>query len=529
MDTSDRSVPGAWGPPFVVETHSSLIFLCGDEAHKVRKPIDLGFLDNRTVGARGRQSRREVELNRRLAPDVYLGVLEVLDPDDDEVVDHVVRMRRLPDRLGLARLVQAREPGGRRVRDTDVFGGVGEVARQIAQLHARSPHSPEIDAAGEPETIHGLWTDSLEHLRRLAVGRDAPEIVDDIAALSDTYLRGRGPLLRSRIDAGRIVDGHGDLVAADVYLLPDGPRIIDCLEFDDGLRFGDAMADIGFLAMDLDRLGARDLAVVLLEAYRAASGDDAPPSLVHHYLAYRALVRAKVTAIRAEQADQAEQVERGEGPAAIADARLALRLADTAVDSLLRGRVRLVLVGGVSGSGKSTLASALADSLRAEVLRSDVVRLEMRGAAKDTATPAAPGTPGSPADGYSEAAVDAVYDEMLRRAAELLGQGRSVVLDATWLQPRRRTAAETVAADTHAELVEISCTAPRDDLVRRITERARRGGDPSQATPRVLDAQLADLAPWPEALDVDTTELDTRDPDAVHAWAARELGPLPWV
>ncbi|NLD85915.1 MAG: AAA family ATPase [Actinomycetales bacterium] len=541
MDTSDRSVPGAWGPPVVVETHSSLIFLCGDEAHKVRKPIDLGFLDNRTVGARGRQSRREVELNRRLAPDVYLGVLEVRDPDDDEVLDHVVRMRRLPDRLGLARLVQDREPGGRRIRDTDVSGGVGEVAGQIAQLHARSPHPPEIDAAGEPETIHGLWTDSLEHLRRLAVGRDAPEIVDDIAALSDTYLRGRGPLLRSRIDAGRIVDGHGDLVAADAYLLPDGPRIIDCLEFDDGLRFGDAMADIGFLAMDLDRLGARDLAVVLLDSYRAASGDDAPPSLVHHYLAYRALVRAKVTAIRAEQADQADkagqadqagqsgQAGRGEAPAAIADARLALRLADTAVDSLLRGRVRLLLVGGVSGSGKSTLAPALADLLRAEMLRSDVVRLEMRGAAKDTATPAAPVTPGSPADGYSEAAVDAVYDEMLRRAAELLGQGRSVVLDATWLQPRRRTAAETVAADAHAELVEISCTAPRDELVRRITERARRGGDPSEATPRVLDAQLADLAPWPEALDVDTTELDTRDPDAVHAWAARELGPLPWA
>mgnify|MGYP000905665733 CR=1 FL=1 len=248
-----------------------------------------------------------MELNRRLAPDVYLGVLEVRDPDDDEVLDHVVRMRRLPDRLGLARLVQDREPGGRRIRDTDVSGGVGEVAGQIAQLHARSPHPPEIDAAGEPETIHGLWTDSLEHLRRIAVGRDAPEIVDDIAALSDTYLRGRGPLLRSRIDAGRIVDGHGDLVAADAYLLPDGPRIIDCLEFDDGLRFGDAMADIGFLAMDLDRLGARDLAVVLLDSYRAASGDDAPPSLVHHYLAYRALVRAKVTAIRAEQADQADK------------------------------------------------------------------------------------------------------------------------------------------------------------------------------------------------------------------------------
>lgn len=583
MDTSGRPGPESWGPPRVVETHGALIFLCGDEAHKVRKPLDLGFLDNRTVEARAEQSRREVELNSRLAPDVYTGVLEVRGPDD-EVIDHVVRMRRLPDRHSLAAIVRSREQGPGGSRDTDSEGGgrdpgasgagrgheaigrtptegaseataatpeatsaattegVREVARQIARLHADSPRSPEIDAAGDPETIAGLWTESLEHLRRLSVGEDAPEIVDDIATLATAYLRGRGPLLRSRIADGRIVDGHGDLLAADVYLTGDGPRIIDCLEFDDRLRFGDAMLDIGFLAMDLDRLGATDLAVVVLHSYREASGDDAPTSLVHHYMAYRALVRAKVTAIRSAQtAGTVPADPTGSDPShadavtrSAADARLALELADRAVDALLRGRVRLVLVGGVSGSGKSTLARPLADALGAELLRSDVVRQELRtgqgrlaGRVRTQGDETSAGR-GS-ALGYSTGAVDEVYAEMLGRAAGSLAQGRSVVLDATWLEPRRRAEAETVAVDAYAELVEISCTADREELARRITERARAGSDPSEATVEVLDAQLAEPAPWPDAIEVDTTVLDARDRDAVATWAARELGPLPWA
>ncbi|WP_299020355.1 AAA family ATPase [uncultured Dietzia sp.] len=502
MHTRGGSEPPAGGRPAIVETHSSLIVLWADQAHKIRKPIDLGFLDNRTVAARGEQSRREVELNSRLAPDVYGGVLEVRGPDG-EVIDHVVRMRRLPSHRSLDSLVRSRSAGTAPEGRPDLVDGVREVARQLDHLHAASPHTEDIDAAGGRDAVAGLWRDSVDHLRRLSVGEDAPEIVDDIERLAGEYLRGRGRLLEARIAAGRIVDGHGDLLAADVYLEDDGPRVIDCLEFDDRLRFGDAMLDAGFLAMDLDREGARDLAVEFLRAYRDFSGDDAPPSLVHHYIGYRALVRAKVTAIRAGQA--------GDGGGA--DARHALELADAAVDALLRARVRLVLVGGVSGSGKSTLAAPLAESLGAELLRSDVLR------------------PGVPAGGdrYSEESVSAVYAGMLGRAAELLALGRSVVLDATWLDPRRRARAETVAADAHAELVEASCTAPREELVRRILDRADAGADPSEATVEVLDAQLADLPPWPDAIEVDTTELDVRDAGAVRAWAGRVLGPLPWA
>ncbi|MDV8002037.1 AAA family ATPase [Rhodococcus sp. IEGM 1408] len=500
MDTPGRIGPVTSGRPAVIETHSSLIVLWGDQAHKIRKPVDLGFLDNRTVEARAEQSRREVELNSRLAPDVYTGVLEVRGPDG-EVIDHVVRMRRLPSERSLDSLVRLRAADTGRVGHPDLVAGVREVARQLDHLHAASPHTSEIDATGTRAAVAGLWRDSLDHLRRLSVGEDAPVIVDDIERLAGEYLRGRERLLEARVTAGRVVDGHGDLLAADVYLTDDGPQVIDCLEFDDRLRYGDVMLDAGFLAMDLDREGARDLAVAFLTAYRDFSGDDAPTSLVHHYIGYRALVRAKVAAIRAEQSDDGG-----------ADARHALELADRAVDALLRGRVRLLLVGGVSGSGKSTLAAPLADLLGAELLRTDVLRTD----------------PG-PGGRYSEEAVSGVYAELLERAAESLALGRSVVLDATWLDPRRRAEAETVAADAHAELVEISCTAPRAELVRRIEERARAGTDPSEATVAVLDAQLAGLAPWPDAIEVDTTGLDPRDADVVRGWAQRNLGPLPWA
>lgn len=489
-------------PPGIVETHSAYVVFLGESAYKTRKPLDLGFLDNRSVEARRRVSHAEVELNGRLAPDVYEGVLEVRGPDG-EVIDHVVRMRRLPDGRSLTELVRSREGGALPTDSPDLEAGVAEVARQLDHLHAVSPQSDEIRFAGAAATVAGLWRESLDHLRTLSVGEDAPEIVEDMDRLASEFLRGREALLEARIAAGRVVDGHGDLLTDDVYLLDDAPRVIDCLEFDDRLRFGDAMLDAGFLAMGLDELGARDLAVVFLEAYRGFSGDDAPPTLVHHYLAYRALVRSKVTAIRAGQADD------GGG----ADARRALELADRAVDDLLRGRVRLVLVGGVSGSGKSTLAAPLAEALGAELIRSDVVRRES----------------GREGDRYAPEAVGAVYAEMLERATGLLALGRSVVLDATWLEPRRRAEAETVAADAHAELVEISCTAPRAELAARVEARDRAGTDPSEATVEVLDAQLAGLAPWPDSIEVDTAALDARDAAAVRAWAERELGPLPWA
>ncbi|WP_146057389.1 AAA family ATPase, partial [Streptomyces sp. SM12] len=414
---------GEKAPPVarVSETHTAVVLLLGDHAYKVKKPVDLGFLDFTTVAARRETCRREVELNRRFAPDVYEGVAELTRDWDEAPPEPVVVMRRLPDDRRLSRLVAAGAP---------VDGALRAVARTLAACHAASPRTAAIDAQGTREALRARWEASFRQVAEVAAP-GTPAGLDEVRRLAREYLAGRNPLFEARIRAGRIVDGHGDLLAEDVFCLDDGPRVLDCLEFDDTLRHVDGLDDAAFLAMDLEHLGAPDAAARFLARYRQFSGDPAPPSLCHHYLAYRAFVRAKVMLLRAAQAGRAEREE--------ARAR-AEEFTELAARHLRAGAVRLVLVGGPPASGKSTLAGALADRLGLTVLGSDRVRKELAGLP--------PGRPAAAAyrEGiYSAAWSRRTYAELLDRASALLGAGESVVLDAGWGSHARREAAAMVA------------------------------------------------------------------------------------
>ncbi|UTT49319.1 MULTISPECIES: AAA family ATPase [Rhodococcus] len=477
------------------ETHSSVVFFVGDRVHKMKKPLDLGFLDNRTREARERICHREVELNRRLAPDVYLGVADVYGPDG-QPCEHLVEMVRLPDDRRLAAAVR---------RGEDVSSVIDEVARQVAALHASSPHSPGIDRCASADFVAELWDLSLDHLGGLEVGADRADSSARIRESVHRYLAGRTALFDERIAAGRAVDGHGDLLADDIFCLDDGPRIIDCLEFDDELRYGDAVLDLAFLAMDLERLGAEAAARRLLEQYAEVSGDRPPPSLVHHYIAYRALVRAKVTALRYEQGDTGAR-------------ETAAGFLDLLECHLDRGRLRMVLVGGVSATGKTTLARTAGAYLGAEVVRSDVVRKELVGLRPTDRT-----GDGTDTGLYAPAHSEATYREMLRRAGTALTRGRSVVLDATWLSSAQRDAARRVADDAAVDVIEIECRADEGILLQRMASRAQRGDDASDATPAVLERQLRRRDPWPEAFRIDTG-VETVDETRLESM----LGPAPW-
>lgn len=478
------------------ETHTSVVFFVGDRVHKMKKPLDLGFLDNRTRAARERACHREVDLNRRLAPDVYLGVADVHGPDG-HVCEHLVEMCRLPDDRRLAALIE---------RGEDVGDVVEAVARQVAALHAVSPRDPAIDRCASAEFLTDLWRQSLDHLERLPVGVDAAGVLGRIRGAAGRYLEGRTVLLGERIAAGRAVDGHGDMLTDDIFCLDDGPRIIDCLEFDDELRYGDAALDLAFLAMDLERLGAVDAGRRLLRAYGEVSGDVPPASLVHHYIAYRALVRAKVTALRHDQGDAASREP-------------AMRFLDQAERNLERARVRLVLVGGVTATGKSTLSRTIGAHLGASVLRSDVIRKELAGLAPTDRT-----GDGVDTGLYAPAHTEATYAEMLRRAGSMLERGLSVVLDATWLSESRRGAARDLAGAAAADIVEIECRAETSVLLQRIRSRSENGDDASDATPAVLDEQLRRREEWPAAVVFDTGDGTVHD----TARLERELGLGPW-
>ena len=462
-------------PVAVAETHSGVVFFLGDRAYKLKKPVALGFLDFRTREARLDACRREVALNRRLAPDVYLGIADISGPDG-QPCDHLVVMRRMADERRLSSMVAT---------GVDVREHLAGLAKVLARFHAGADRSSTIDEAAGRDALRRRWETNHEEMASFRGTVLDPETEDAVITLARRYLAGRAPLFQRRIEEGRACDGHGDLLADDIFCLDDGPRVLDCLEFDDRLRFGDALADVAFLAMDLERLGRPDLASEFLARYGDASGDRWPPSLAHHHIAYRAQVRAKVSAVRWSQGDTAS-------------AESVARLLTLCHDHLRQARVRLVLVGGNPGTGKSTVARGIAAPLDALVFRSDEVRKSLVGSDPLVPSPA-------PLDQglYRPAMNDATYTELLARARTALELGRTVVLDATWRHPKWREAAATVASAASADMVELRCVAPLDVALVRV--RRRSGTDASDATEEITRALSSSDGGWTTATEIDTS------------------------
>jgi aminoglycoside phosphotransferase family enzyme/predicted kinase len=490
------------------ETHTAAVYFAGDRAYKLKKPVRTGFLDFTTANARAVACCRETELNRRFAPDVYLGVGEFRAQPGDPAEPLVV-MRRMPAGRRLASLVRAGQPVAEPLR---------QVARQLAVQHAAAQRGSEITCQGSRDALLGRWRDNLAEIRQLAKGADGELEVTEIERLAERFLAGREPLLTDRMQAGRIVDGHGDLLAEDIFCLDDGPRILDCLEFDDRLRWLDGLDDASFLAMDLDRLGRPDLAEQFIDWYAEFTADPAPASLRHHYVAYRALVRAKVCCIRAAQ----------EQPHGMSSAG---QLADLALRHLRAGAVSLILVGGPPGTGKTVLAGQAAGRLGCVVLSSDALRKELAGIPprQHAASPYRTGL-------YSPAWTERTYRELLSRAGQLLARGESVILDASWTSAAWRASAVRLARLVSADLVQLRCEVPADLAVLRLQART---GDTSDAGPDVAERLTAAADPWPDATPIDTSRSDGQDMtplqralDAIrpygpeHAWhAARPYMP----
>jgi pyruvate,water dikinase len=486
-------VARGWDPWCVArETHCGAVVLLGDRAYKFKKPVSLGFLDFTDRRTRHQVCEREVELNRRLAPDVYLGVGTLDAPGESP--EPVVVMRRLPDERRLSFLVRS----GR-----DVTEQLRAVAHVMATFHARARTGPEVIDEGRRDALRSRWDANVARARATAHPAFAGGALDEVAVLVQRFLDGRGDLLDDRIRRGAIVDGHGDLTADDVFCLDDGPRLLDCLEFDDRLRYVDRLDDIAFLAMGLDELGASDAAAFLIDTWADCIGDPAPASLVHHYIAYRAFVRAEVGSMQGAQ-----------------DADAVGRYLATALAHLRAADVKLVLVGGPPASGKTTLAGAVADRLGMVLISTDRIRKENAGLDPRVHAPADFG-----AGIYSAGHTRATYAAALERAERLLRRGESVVLDATWSSTAERERAAELARRVCADLVELRCQVdPATARQRLLTRDSLSDADESVAA-RIRGR----FDPWPSSHDIDTSTALTESAEqacaAIRPHAAPALVP----
>lgn len=473
------SDPAAYSHPVrnlhVVQTHASCVFLTGDYVYKVKKPVDFGFLDYSTLERRRECCDRELELNRRLCPEVYLDVLPIGWEEgrlrigaSGPAVEWAVRMRQLPEED----LLPARLAAGS-VSTSDLE----RVAAVLAAFHGAAETGAEINAFGTADAVARNVEENFTETEG-RIGDVLPlEHLVTVRDYSRGFLAEHAALFERRSAGGRIRDGHGDLRAQNLGLhagLGTGVQIFDCIEFNDRFRYSDVAADLAYLAMDLELAGRSDLRRALVDRYVALSGDPELRRVLPFYCCYRAYVRGKIALLAAEEAEipAAERQAHRELAAAAFD--LARSYAEARDHPLL-----LVMVG-YSGSGKSVLARELARRLPAVRLASDEVRKEQAGVPHSTRLGG---------DAYAAESRAGIYEELHRRAAGWLSRGEDVLLDATFLAREERERAARLAAEHGAVFRVVECRCPEAVIRQRLRERAGRG-DASDADEAVLAAQL---------------------------------------
>jgi len=497
-------------PPTLVQTHLSSLLLGRQWVLKLKKPIALDFVDFRNADRRRQACEEELRLNRRTAARWYVDVLPVTGSTDaprlgghgdpaDEPWDWALRMRRFDETATYERLAAA--------------GALGEaqidaLAARVAAFHRALPPSPA--AWGDPQTALAF---ALANLRTLAAALPAQAAA--LAALRDwTCARhaALAPVLARRRAQGRVREGHGDLHLGNVVWIDGDAVPFDALEFDPRLRHTDTVGDAAFAYADLLDHGLPALAWRYLGGWVEACGDHDGLPLLRWFAAYRALVRAKVAAIRAQQAD-ADALAAAATAAAQRRVALALALAQPP-------RPQLVLTCGLSGSGKSSVAQRLAERLGGLRVRSDVERKRLHGLAP-TARPTDPATL------YHPGATQRTYARLLTVARWAVDGELNLVVDAAYLRRAERDAMRALARTLGVEATVVECRAPAAVLRERLARRAAAGRDPSDATAEVL--ALQQRVQEPPAPDEGAVTLDTDASPAevaarVDALAARLAG-----
>jgi uncharacterized protein len=448
----------------IIATHASLVFLAGNYAYKLKRAVKFPYLDFSSLEQRRIACEAELALNRRTAPDLYLEVRALSRTanggigfgTEGRVVDWVVVMRRFDQAALFDELAKSNRLNAPLMT---------ELADHIAAFHQAA--EPRLDHGGAAALAAVVETNDTCLTAAPQAGFVTQDIVE-IRQRSLDRLAAIGALLDRRRAAGKVRRCHGDLHLRNVCLFEGRPTLFDCLEFSDELASVDVLYDLAFLLMDLEHRGFADFSNLVLNRYLDLTGEDDGLAAMPLFLSSRAAIRAHVTAAAMERAPKLK-------PQMAAEARSYLELAAW----FLRPRpCRLVAVGGLSGTGKSTLAAALAPSLGARVLPSDMIRKRLFEVAPETRLPTS---------AYTSQVSRRVYQTLRQKAASALAAGYSVIIDAVSLKPSERHSFVTVAKAAGVPFAGLWLEAPLATMDRRL--RARRH-DASDASPEVLTQQL---------------------------------------
>lgn len=497
------------------ETHISWVFLTGDAVYKVKKPVELGFLDFSTLTAREEACRAEVELNRRLAPDVYHGVVPITREGkthrvggDGEVVDWAVHMRRLRDDDRADVLVARGELS---------IEHVDRIATTLAEFHAKCRADEETAAFGAPDVVSRNVREAFS-ATEAAHTLLTPAEADELEGWQLGFLESRRSLFEERAAKGRVRDGHGDVRLEHVYL--EGPRrdvirIIDGIEFNERFRYADVCADLAFLSMDLAWHGRVDLAERALAKYAQVSNDFDLYLLVDFYESYRAYVRAKIASLVAADpsvSSAARQRQREQ-------ARRYFKLALAVERPPLIGPM-VVAVGGVIASGKSTVADRLGALMGAPAINTDRIRKHLVGA-----QPTDRLYDGSWSGAYDPEFTEKVYAEVRRLGSAVVRSGRPVILDASFRSEAMRQDARDLAAKLDVPFRMVECRCPPDVCRARLKIRDKQS-TVSDGRLEIFDDFLAKWEPVTELSDEDHVVLDTSRPIEDSLAVLRERMPV---
>lgn len=478
----------------LIETHISWVLLTGTYAYKIKRPLDLGFLDFSTLEKRRFYCEEELRLNRRLAPDLYLSVVPITGslekPQLDgtgPVVEYAVKMRQFPPAFQFDALLE---------RNALMPSHVESLAEAVAVFHAAAPRTETSSIFGTSEAVIAPMQENFRQIRPLLTDADDISRLEKIRVWTEHTVNQMGATLAARHNDGFIKECHGDLHLGNVAWIDAKPLIFDCIEFNPTLRWIDVISEIAFTVMDLTSRARPDLAFRFLNRYLEQSGDYAGLALLPLYAVYRALVRCKVECIRANQSSA------NDNPLSPPHHRAYLQLAER----LMTPRpTPLIITHGLSGSGKTTVSTALCERLSAIRIRSDVERKRLHAmAALERQT-------GALNSGiYTAEASARTYAQLEYLADGILDAGFPVVVDAAFLKHEQRERFAAMAERRQLPFVIVDCQAPRAVLESRLRDRVKANTDASDAGLEVLAHQLTSAEPLTDSersrnLDIDTS------------------------